>query len=59
MKDLRDTLDQYHASVDLVPEAEWSLFKYKRSVLDKVEVVVAGNKHTKEFELAQMDVSSC
>lgn len=46
VKELRDTLYQYHTSVDLALEAESSLLRYDQCAQIKTEAVVAGKRYS-------------
>lgn len=57
VKELRETLNQYHTSVDLVPNAESTLLRYDQSIQSRAEAVAAGKSYADNFEQAQMDIA--
>ncbi|CAB4307234.1 unnamed protein product [Prunus armeniaca] len=57
VKELEETLNQYHTSVDLVPNAESALLRYDQSIQSRAEAVAAGKSYVDNFEQAHMDIA--
>ncbi|CAL2272050.1 unnamed protein product [Prunus armeniaca] len=57
VKELKETLNQYHTSVDVAPNAESALLRYDQSIQSREEAVATSKKYAEDFEKAQMDIT--
>lgn len=57
VKQLRETLDQYHVNLNLAPNAELEFLQYNQGVQSRAEAVAAHKSYTKDFEQAYTDIN--